>query len=98
MVGNVKHVPDLKALEEIVRKSLNAFEGALSALPSDERDEARRIYLNKIRKLTFGFHLALVRDKARKEYAQNPTPETMGMLIGRSAGEIQRIGRLYRFL
>jgi len=55
-------------------------------------------YLNKIRKLTFGFRLALVRQKARKGYADNPTPETMGEILGRSAGEMQRIGRIYRFL
>jgi hypothetical protein len=98
LVGNVRHIPELTMLEETLRQSLPAFEKALCMLPSEEREIARRTYLNKIRKLTFGFHLALVRQKARKDYSGNPTPEEMGTILGRSAAEMQRIGRLYRFI
>lgn len=98
VVGKVRTIPDLKTLKQIIRGSFAEFEKALDELPSDEREEFWRIYLNKIRKTTFGFHLALIRHNARKAYAENPSPETMGRMLGKSAGQMQRIGRTYRFL
>lgn len=98
MVGNVRTIPDIQTLRETLRESLLIFEEALDALPLEDREDAWCAYLNTIRKTTFGFHLALIRRSAKRDYATNPTLEHLATILGRSAGEIQKIGRIYRFL
>src|ERR1022692_2994769 len=87
-IRNAPKIRDVTALREVLRESLAAFEKMLNALPSDDREEAFSVYLNKIRKVTFGFHLAVLRQTARNEFGSNPTRQAMQAIIERSAEEI----------
>lgn len=95
---HARQVPCSASLREILKEALESFNKLLNQLPPSEREEALASYLNKVRKVSFGFHLALIKRDASERYLETTDRETQGNILRGQAEEMQRIGRLYRFL
>jgi len=97
-IQHAREIEDVSTLKRVLHESLTAFENMLNTLPPSDRQEAFSAYLNKIRKVTFGFHLAVLRQTARREFGKNPTRDVMQSILARSAEKMQDIAHIYRFL
>lgn len=98
IVGSARRIKDVATLKEILRDSLVTFENALDALSTPEKEEALSLYLDKIRKVTFGFHSVILRRTARKQFVNNPSRGAMHTIVDRHGENMQDIARLYKFL
>jgi hypothetical protein len=98
IVGRARRIRDVATLKRILHESLTTFEKALDALPATDREEAFSLYLDKIRKVTFGFHYAILRRSARNQFGRNPSHKTMQSILASHDKNMQEIARLYRFL
>ncbi len=57
-----------------LREGIAAFERELEELPSDQREEATRLYLHKLRKATYSFHFALRYKLLEQAVLRDPKP------------------------
>lgn len=98
MLRHARPIQDVPKLREVLREALGGFEESLKALSLDDREAALSFYLNKVRRITFGFHVAVLKLAARSELGKNPTREALQHIIEDNAEKMERITRLYRFL
>jgi hypothetical protein len=98
ILQHAQRMEDVPTLKRILREGLAGFEQALDALSPQEREAALSLYLDKIRKITFGFHFAIFERSARAEFFRNPTRERMQAILARSAEDMDKIASLYRFI
>jgi hypothetical protein len=98
IVGRARKIKDVATLKRILHESLTTFEKALNALPTTDREEAFSLYLDKIRRVTFGFHYVILRRSARKQFGRNPSHGTMQSILASHGKNMREIAQLYRFL
>ena len=100
MVGRARKITNVGELRQVLRQSLAAYEKAVDALPREDREEALSLYLDRIRKVTFGFHIAILRLSARRRFRslRNPTRDLMREHVDQHDDEMHRVARIYRFL
>lgn len=97
-IRGARRIQDVPKLKEILHGALAGFEESLSALSPQDREAALSLYLDKIRRITFGFHVAVAKLTAKNEVGANPTREAMQEVTKDYDNEMGRIARLYRFL
>jgi phage protein U len=95
-----RKIQDVPTLKGILLEAMRGFEESLKALSPEEREAALSLYLDKIRGITYGFHVAVLKRTAKSEFRKNPNPtrEAMQEIIRDSAEKMACIARLYRFL
>jgi hypothetical protein len=86
------------ALKQVLFNALISFEQVLNGLPPQEREDALALYLDKVRRLAFGFDLALVRQSTRDRFVKTQNLNERQQILSKHAEDMQRIGTLYRFL
>jgi hypothetical protein len=97
-IRGARAIQDVSKLREILHGALAGFEESLKALPPQDREAALSLYLDKIRRITFGFHVAVLKETARSEFGKNPTREAIKEIAKVFSEEVGRVSRLYRFL
>ena len=98
IVGRARRIRDVGTLKKVLHESLATFEKALEDLSTADREEALSLYLDRIRKVTFGFHYAILRRKARGRFRRNPSREAIHTIVEQHDKNMREIGRVYRFL
>jgi len=91
-------IRDAATLKEILREATQALEKSLEGLPADIRDEAYCLYLQKVRKLMFPFHLAVVSVIAKKKSRKESNREALQALLDWHSEEYDRLAKLYHYL
>jgi hypothetical protein len=84
--------PDV--LKKVLGRALPELETTINCLPQSQRDEVWAIYLEELRRLAFGFHLALLEDQFRAKYIETENPA----LLGESKKCVKDVFRLYQFI
>jgi hypothetical protein len=97
-IRSARKIRDVPALKEILHGALAGFEDSLKALSPQDREAALSLYLDKLRRITFGFHAAVLKRMAKTEFESNPSREAMQDIIKDYDRKMGRIARLYRFL
>ncbi|MDQ2944629.1 MAG: hypothetical protein M3Y27_01565, partial [Acidobacteriota bacterium] len=85
-------------LKATLKDALSNFEQALDELAPQEGEEALALYLDKVRRLTFGFHLAVIKRATRGQFGAAVSCDSKRRLLSNHTEEMQRIGKLYRFI
>lgn len=85
-------------LKEILRNGLACFEELITELPNHQRDATRSLYLQKIRKVAFEFHLAVLKMNTKNNYPRFASAEEMRARLKTYGEDLQEVARLYRFL
>lgn len=86
-------------LKAILREALATFEGSLEQLSSEEeKQEALALYLDRIRRVTFSFHMAVFRKTTREAYGRTENAEVKQHVISVLEEGMKTIARLYRFI
>jgi hypothetical protein len=98
-IRNARRIEEVPALKEILQEALTNFEEALKTLSPDDRERTLGLYLDKIRRITFGFHLAVLKQNAKRDARKgSESSEALRGALEHYGEELQRIGRLYRLL
>ena len=84
------------SLRKLLRGALGKFEKALSALPAEQRAVAESLYLDRIRKVTFYFHLAMQTEVATQK-ARGSTRDGLDQVLLHNEAACFEIARLYGF-
>jgi hypothetical protein len=98
MLAKQKAIKDLPTLMTILEGALPELEKSIQRLPEEDREEARALYANEIRATAFRVHLSVTRCAVRRAFLLRTTRGWAEDLVRRYGEELQRIGRLYRFL
>jgi hypothetical protein len=85
-------------LKRILREALTSFEQCLKGLPAKEREEALGLYLDKIRRVSFSFHLAVAQKMAREEFGSSTEPAERTRILKGLSEAMQALAALYRFI
>lgn len=94
--GNTEDIPTLK---RILREALEALEKELATIRPQSRTAVLTLYLDRIRKVAFDFHLATIKLKTRNVFlSQSITRENMNAVLARYGEDLQRVAMLYRYL
>ena len=91
-------IRDSRKLKAILKIALAEFEKALDALPQNEREVASSLYLERIREVSFTFHLAVLRLRAGSDALNNPTREALRARLEQYGKELQEVAELYQLL
>jgi hypothetical protein len=91
-------IRDVPTLKKIIRDAVQALEKSLDNLPAKERETAYSLYLQKIRNLTFPFHLAVIAFTVRNQSRKESTREALQALLNWYREEFKRLSELYRYL
>lgn len=98
-IGQVRKISDLTELRQVVKHGLESFDKLLRTLSATQKEEVLVIYLERVRRMAFGLHLAsLKREIKRASREGEPTREKITALLERYDTESRDISRLYRFL
>ncbi len=94
LIGDAPRLEDASALEEMLKVALPALEDTINRYPAKQQEKVWSLYLEEVRRLAFGFHLAIVEDKHRQEFVK--TGNQAIMLHAEKS--VKHIFRLYGFL
>lgn len=97
-IRSARKIQDVPTLKEILRGAMAGFEESLKALSPQDREAALSLYLDKIRRITFGFHVAVLKGAVRSEFRKSPSREAIQEAVKAFSDEMGRVSRLYRFL
>jgi len=100
MLGRARKITNVGELRQTLRQCLAAYEEAVDSLPREDREEALSLHLDRIRRVTFSFHYALLQRSAKREFRslRNPTRTAMREHLDRHDAETRRIAETYRFI
>jgi hypothetical protein len=93
-----KEILAVATLKDILRKGLAHFEELISELPNHQREATMSLYLQKIRKVAFEFHLAVLKMNAKNNYPRFASREDMQARLKTYQEDLQKVARLYQFL
>ena len=85
-------------LKRVIREALSSFEQCLKGLPAKEREEALALYLDKIRRVTFSFHLAVVHKIAREQFGRSKESVERKRILKDLSDAMHALAALYRFV
>ena len=97
MLQNARRIEHAPTLKRILKEALPNFERALDTMPPQQREEALGLYLERIRRLTFGFHLVIVEQTAREAFVKADDNEDGAAILVDLHEDMQNVSRLYRF-
>jgi hypothetical protein len=86
----------VSGLRTTLRGALRKFEEALNALPIEQRTVAESLYLDRIRKLTFHFHLAMQTEVSTQK-AKAAHRRDLAQVLSENEAASFEIARLYGF-
>jgi hypothetical protein len=95
---HAKRIDQPLTLKRIISEALTRFEECLKGLPTEEREEALVLYLDKIRRVTFSFHLAVSEQLAREKFGRSTEPDERKRILKGLSETMRALAALYRFL
>lgn len=98
MLAKQKAIKDVTTLMTILEGALPDLEKSIQALADQDREQARALYANEIRATAFRVHLSVTRCAIRRAFLLRTTRGWPEDLVQRYDEELERIGRLYRFV
>jgi hypothetical protein len=98
ILRSAERIDQPMTLKRIIKEALSSFEQCLKGLPAEEREEALALYLDKIRRVTFSFHLAVVHNMAREKFGSSTEPVERKRILKGLSEAMQALAALYRFL
>jgi hypothetical protein len=98
ILRHARKIEDVPKLKEILQDALPDFEESLKTLSKEDREAALSLYLDKIRRVTFGFHLAMLQQTARSEFRVDPTHHASRAILNRFDEDMRRVASLYCFV
>ena len=89
---------NFKEVKDALQEAIPQLEATFESLPSPAKEVAQSLYLQKIRSVSFGFHLAILKLKAKAEFRGNPNRDAMQTFLTRFDEDSEKLARLYKLL
>lgn len=87
-------------LKRLLARGLAKFEESLNALPAEQRERAVRLYLDRMRSVTFELHMAVLRAGTKNDMIPDGVVDRTAVRarLERHETDIQQIAELYELL
>ena len=70
----------------------------MGALPWGDRQDTLNLYLDRIQKVSFGFHIAILRRNVRKQFGERPSRQAIRPLADQHGMQMRVVAEVYKFL
>ena len=98
LLGTAPRIKDVATLKTVLHSCLTTFENEVDKLPIDKREEALSLYLDEIRRVTFGYHAAILLQGIRQKFHCNPLRQNIRPFAEQHSRQLGEIAKLYQFL
>jgi adenylate kinase family enzyme len=89
---------EARKLKAILGNALSGFEKVLNALAPNEREVALSLYLERIREVSFIFHLAALKLRTKSDASEDSTAEALRARLEQYRKELEETAELYQLL
>ena len=89
---------EVATAKRVLRNGLQGFEKLLKKLPPNERQAALRLYLDRIKYVTFLFNLSVLKMSIKAECSNLSSREELQEKLRRGQNEFNDLARLYEML
>jgi hypothetical protein len=89
---------EVGAAKRVLRDGLSGFEELLKKLPANDRQAALRLYLDRIRYVTFSFNLSVLKMTVKARSRGFSSRKEMQEALSRAKKDFDDLARLYKLL
>jgi hypothetical protein len=97
-----KHRPveilEVGEAKRVLRDALAGFEKLMEKLPPSDQNAALRLYLDRIKFITFRFNLAVLKMTMKAQHRSFSSREEMQASLARAKNDFEDLARLYKVL